>query len=40
VAAPAAGLTQNEIRKAQENGLTMAFLTEAEKQAIRDKVTA
>ncbi|MFS7314683.1 adenosine deaminase [Rahnella rivi] len=40
VAAPAAGLTQNEIRKAQENGLTMAFLTDAEKQAIRDKVSA
>ena len=38
VAAPAAGLTQNEIRKAQENGLTMAFINEQEKQALRDKV--
>lgn len=40
IAAPAAGLTQEEIRQAQKNGLTMAFLTEAEKQAIRDKVSA
>ncbi|RJT44008.1 adenosine deaminase [Rahnella woolbedingensis] len=40
VAAPAAGLTQEEIRQAQKNGLTMAFLTETEKQAIRDKVSA
>ncbi|CAM3596475.1 adenosine deaminase [Rahnella bruchi] len=40
VAAPAAGLTQEEIRQAQKNGLTMAFMTETEKQAIRDKVSA
>jgi adenosine deaminase len=40
IAAPAAGLTQEEIRQAQKNGLTMAFLTETEKQAIRDKVSA
>jgi adenosine deaminase len=40
VAAPAAGLTKEEIRQAQINGLTMAFLTETEKQAIRDKVSA
>lgn len=38
VAAPAAGLTTAEIRQAQENGLTMAFLSEAEKDAIRAKV--
>lgn len=38
VAAPAAGLTSAEIRQAQENGLTMAFLTDAEKDAIRAKV--
>lgn len=40
VAAPAAGLTVQEIRKAQENGLTMAFISDAEKQAIRNKVAA
>jgi adenosine deaminase len=40
VAAPAAGLTSDEIRQAQENGLTMAFLSEAEKDAIRAKVKA
>ncbi len=38
VAAPAAGLTMAEIRQAQENGLTMAFLSDAEKEAIRVKV--
>lgn len=38
VAAPAAGLTTAEIRQAQENGLTMAFLSDAEKDAIRAKV--
>ncbi|MGC6386988.1 adenosine deaminase [Ewingella sp. S1.OA.A_B6] len=38
VAAPAAGLTAAEIRQAQENGLTMAFLNDAEKEAIRVKV--
>lgn len=40
VAAPAAGLTSDEIRQAQENGLTMAFLSDAEKEAIRAKVKA
>lgn len=40
VAAPAAGLTSDEIRQAQENGLTMAFLSNAEKEAIRAKVKA
>jgi len=40
VAAPAAGLTPAEIRQAQQNGLTMAFLSAAEKQALRDKVAA
>ncbi|MEG3133751.1 adenosine deaminase [Rouxiella sp. T17] len=38
VAAPAAGLTPAEIRQAQENGLTMAFLSDADKQRIRVKV--
>jgi len=40
VAAPAAGLTLAEIRQAQQNGLTMAFLSAAEKQALRDKIAA
>ncbi|MGO2367537.1 MAG: adenosine deaminase, partial [Serratia sp. (in: enterobacteria)] len=40
VAAPQAGLTPAEIRTAQENGLKMAFLSEQEKQALRDKVRA
>ena len=31
VAAPAAGMTVSEIRTAQQNGLTLAFLSEAEK---------
>lgn len=38
IAAPAAGLTPQEIRQAQENGLTMAFISEQEKQALRDKI--
>ncbi|CNB31124.1 adenosine deaminase [Yersinia ruckeri] len=38
VAAPAAGLTREEIRLAQENGLTMAFISDSEKQALRNKV--
>lgn len=38
VAAPAAGLSPAQIRKAQENGLTIAFLSEAEKQALRQRV--
>ncbi|QCR36144.1 adenosine deaminase [Nissabacter sp. SGAir0207] len=40
VAAPQAGLTPEEIRQAQQNGLTMAFLSEQEKQALRDKAAA
>ncbi len=38
VAAPAAGLTQAHIRQAQENGLTIAFLSEDEKEALRKHV--
>ncbi len=38
VAAPQAGLSQDQIRQAQINGLDIAFLTPAEKQALRDKV--
>ncbi|VXC81896.1 adenosine deaminase [Enterobacterales bacterium 8AC] len=38
VAAPQAGLTPQEIRSAQENGLKMAFLTATEKQALCKKV--
>lgn len=38
IAAPQAGLTPEEIRQAQLNGLTVAFLSEQEKQTIRDKV--
>ncbi|WP_236757908.1 adenosine deaminase [Aeromonas cavernicola] len=34
VAAPAAGLTIDEIRSAQKNGLTLAFLSEADKAAL------
>ena len=37
VAAPAAGLTQEEIRTAQINGLEMAFISDAEKQVLREK---
>jgi len=40
IAAPAAGLSKAQIRTAQENGLKMAFLTDAEKKAIRAKVAA
>nr|WP_024967997.1 adenosine deaminase [Pantoea sp. IMH] len=39
-AAPQAGLSQAQIRTAQENGLKIAFLSEAEKAAIRAKVAA
>ncbi|WP_428946062.1 adenosine deaminase [Pantoea sp. FN060301] len=39
-AAPQAGLSQAHIRTAQENGLKIAFLSEAEKAAIRAKVAA
>ncbi|KOC90848.1 adenosine deaminase [Winslowiella iniecta] len=40
VAAPAAGLSAQQIRTAQENGLKIAFLSEAEKEKIRAKVAA
>ncbi|WP_017346097.1 adenosine deaminase [Pantoea sp. A4] len=38
VAAPAAGLNAAQIRQAQENGLAIAYLSAAEKQALRNKV--
>ncbi|MFC3395607.1 adenosine deaminase [Brenneria rubrifaciens] len=38
VAAPLAGLTANDTRQAQENGLAIAFLSEREKQQLREKV--
>lgn len=37
IAAPAAGLSRDQIRQAQINGLEIAFLSEAEKQALREK---
>jgi len=37
-ASPAAGLSQAQMRQAQDNGLTIAFLSAAEKAAIRAKV--
>lgn len=40
VAAPAAGLSQAQMRTAQENGLKIAFLSEAEKAAVRARVAA
>lgn len=40
VAAPAAGLTREQIRQAQINGLEMAFLSHEEKRALREKVAA
>ncbi|MDN4626017.1 adenosine deaminase [Erwinia sp. DT-104] len=40
IAAPQAGLSQQQIRTAQENGLKIAFLSEAEKEAIRASVAA
>lgn len=40
VAAPRAGLSAAHIRTAQENGLKIAFLSEAEKQALTAKVRA
>ncbi|WLS80928.1 adenosine deaminase [Erwinia pyri] len=40
VAAPQAGLSAAQIRTAQENGLKIAFLTEAEKEAVRARVAA
>ncbi|SFM98893.1 adenosine deaminase [Izhakiella capsodis] len=39
VAAPSAGLSAAHIRQAQENGLTIAFLSEVEKQALRQRVS-
>ncbi|MBA5235401.1 adenosine deaminase [Pectobacterium aroidearum] len=38
IAAPLAGLTAVETRKAQENGLNIAFISEQEKQKLREKV--
>ncbi|MHB9327738.1 adenosine deaminase [Phytobacter ursingii] len=38
IAAPAAGLSRDQIRQAQINGLEIAFLSVAEKQALREKV--
>jgi len=37
-AAPQAGLSAAEIRQAQDNGVTIAFLSEAEKAALRQRV--
>jgi len=37
VAAPKVGLTQEQIRQAQINGLELAFLSDAEKQQLKDK---
>ncbi|QSV14002.1 adenosine deaminase [Photobacterium ganghwense] len=37
VAAPQAGLTEAQIRQAQINGLELAFLSDSDKQALRDK---
>jgi len=38
IAAPQAGLSREQIRQAQINGLEIAFLTPEEKQALKDKV--
>ncbi|OLQ86051.1 adenosine deaminase [Vibrio panuliri] len=38
VAAPQAGLTAEQIRRAQINGLELAFISTEEKQALREKV--
>lgn len=40
VAAPKAGLSQEQILQAQKNGLTLAFLSESEKQALINKVAS
>ncbi|EBV2390425.1 adenosine deaminase [Salmonella enterica subsp. enterica serovar Corvallis] len=40
VAAPAAGLSREQIRQAQINGLEIAFLSDSEKRALREKVAA
>lgn len=37
VAAPAAGLSREQIRRAQINGLEIAFLSDGEKRALREK---
>lgn len=39
VAAPAAGLTQEDMRKAQENGLSIAFLSDEKKRMLRQKAS-
>lgn len=39
VAAPQAGLTQKEIEQAQMNGLTIAFLSDSEKQQLKQKAS-
>lgn len=36
VAAPQAGLSQEQIRQAQINGLELAFISEQEKQALKE----
>ncbi|MCP3697564.1 MAG: adenosine deaminase, partial [Aliivibrio sp.] len=36
VAAPKVGLTQEQLRQIQVNGLDLAFLSNAEKQGLRD----
>ncbi|EAA6839972.1 adenosine deaminase [Salmonella enterica] len=40
VVAPAAGLSREQIRQAQINGLEIAFLSDSEKRALREKVAA
>ncbi|EFB0469031.1 adenosine deaminase [Salmonella enterica] len=40
VTAPAAGLSREQIRQAQINGLEIAFLSDGEKRALREKVAA
>jgi len=40
VAAPAAGLSREQMRVAQENGLKIAFLSDAEKAAVRARAAA
>lgn len=39
VAAPQAGLSQEQIRQAQINGLDVAFLSEQEKQQLKEKAS-
>ncbi|MBN1085998.1 adenosine deaminase [Erwinia sp. V90_4] len=40
IAAPAAGLSREQMRVAQENGLKIAFLSDAEKAAVRARAAA